>query len=304
MTSGPFNTLKSVNQRSLNRITAGAIGETSDVVDSSVLARADERLGNVFEGVRSPNRITVTDPAATSRVIDQIDQDVRGLLPGNGSVRDNPLVQDLERLTQGGGINGQQLGTLSSKLGRAAFKQMTTPSGDRDWGQALYAVKDHVDDLVQQSLTAEEAAAYSQARQQYRNLMLLTGRTGIVNPSSGNVSGAALANRLQQADKSGFLFGRNQSDWYNAARFAQAFKPIVGDSGTATRSMLTSPTDFLLSLPFNLATRAYLRTPATTARAVANGVTNPGTAAGRAAGGLLNPLVGPGVYGGLLAEQQ
>jgi hypothetical protein len=135
-----------------------------------------------------------------------------------------------------GSANAQQLGQLSSKLGRAAYKAMTSPSGDRDLGKALYAVKDHADDLVESTLSAAERAAYSTARGQYRNLMTLTSRTGIVNPSTGNVSGTALATKLQQADRPGFLFGKNQTPLYQAARFAQAFKPIVGDSGTATRS--------------------------------------------------------------------
>jgi hypothetical protein len=300
MTSGPFNTLKSVNQKVLNRVTAAAIGESSDVVDAATLERANERLGDVFENVRNPSRILAVDPTVTATTLDHIDSDFQGLLPGDMSIRANPLVAQLEKQAQTGGINGQQLGQLSSKLGRAAAKQMTTPNGDRDLGQALYQVKDHVDDLLQSQLTGDEATAYAGARQQYRNLMLLTGRSGIVNPSSGNVSGAALANRLQQADKNGFLFGKNQSDWYNAARFAQAFKPIVGDSGTATRSMNTSPTDFVLSLPFSLATHAYLKTPAATASAVASGVTNPGRMAMNAAGGLLNPMLLPAIQSGIL----
>jgi hypothetical protein len=49
---------------------------------------------------------------------------------------------------------------------------------------------------------------------------------------------------------------------YEAARFSQAFRPIVGDSGTATRSMEYSPLNMLLSMPTNLAARAYTSAPA------------------------------------------
>jgi hypothetical protein len=80
-------------------------------------------------------------------------------------------------------------------------------------------------------------------------------------------------------DRLGFLFGRKSSPMYTAARFAQAFKPIVGDSGTATRSALPSPTDFVLSLPFNLATKAYASNPtiemATRAQAAGRSLRNP-----------------------------
>jgi hypothetical protein len=257
-TSGPFNTLKSGNQTALNRQWAAAIGENSPTLDSSVLERANERIGDVFNSMRNPNRIVQADPAGTSRVLDAVDSRFEGLLPNNASIRTNPLVSRLESLTNTGTINGEQLGDLSSKLGRAAYKQMTTQGGDRELGQALYSVKDHVDDLVSQTLQPAEQGAFATARQQYRALMQLTSRVGNVNPSTGNVSGGSIANYLQQTDRQGFLFGNNQSNAYNAARFAQAFKPIVGDSGTATRSMLTSPTDMLLSIPGNIAARAYL----------------------------------------------
>jgi hypothetical protein len=102
---------------------------------------------------------------------------------------------------------------------------------------ALLLSPPHVDDLLGQSLSPSQAAEYAAARQQYRNLMLLTSRTNIVNPSTREVSGTALASKLQRADRSGFLFGKNQTPMYQAARFAQAFKPTVGNSGTATRSL-------------------------------------------------------------------
>jgi hypothetical protein len=235
-TSTPFNALKSGNQGALNRAAAQSIGEDGSTVDSTVLARANDRLGNTFESVRSPNHTIMFDPAGTQTALDGIDQEFSGLLPGDMPIRSNALVGQLDRLAAQGHTTAQQLGQLSSKLGKAAFKQMTSPAGDRDLGQALYRVKDHADDMLESSLTGDERAEYAAARGQYRNLMTLTSRSSILNPSTGNVSGAALASKLQQADKSGFLFGGNQSPLYQGARFAQAFRPIVGDSGTATRS--------------------------------------------------------------------
>lgn len=258
-TSGPFNQLGRSNQNVLNSTAASAIGELGNSLDANVLGAANDRLGAVFESVRNPEHVVSVDPQVTGDAINSIDKGVEGLLPGNASIRDNPLVKNFETLTQTGEINGQQLGQLSSKLGKAAYKQMTGPSGDRDLGQALYAVKDHADDLLEQSLSGPQQAEYGAARQQYRALMQLTSRVGTVNPSTGDVSGVMLANRLQQSDRPGFLYGGNQSDLYNAARFAQAFKPIVGDSGTATR--LGGLTELPFALPANFAARAYLSGP-------------------------------------------
>jgi hypothetical protein len=95
------------------------------------------------------------------------------------------------------------------------------------------------------------------------------------------------------------MFAQNDSDLYNAARFAQAFRPIVGDSGTATRSMINNALDVVTQVPINLATRAYTSSPmvsmaANAGRGVAPEAFSPGLLrlmndAGRTTGmGLLN----------------
>jgi hypothetical protein len=256
-TSGPIDALKARNAQAINAVAAKAIGEPGNTVDATVLGNASERLGQVFESVRNPETVIPVTPGQTKGVIDSLEQELTGLLPNNAALRDNGLVKNLETITATGQVNGEQLGQLSSKLGRAAYKQMSGASGDRDLGKALFQVKDHVDDLLQSTLSGPQLEAYTAARQQYRALMQLTSRVGTVNPSTGNVSGGALANYLQQTDRQGFLFGKNQSDLYNAARFAQAFKPVVGNSGTATRSSM-SIKDWALSLPGSLMSRAYM----------------------------------------------
>lgn len=261
MTSGPFNAIKANNATVLNREAARSIGERlagDESLSATVMDRASRRIGQVFDDAADdvPRQI---DPQQFLRTYSTIQDDVRGLVQGFG---DHPLVQDLTKFAEAGQASGRQLQSLTSKLGKAAYKNMTTPSGDRDLGLALYRVKDYVDDLLQQGMEAGRAATFQTAREQYRNLMMLTSRVGVVNPTTGNVSGRTLANVLQQKDKGGFLFGRNQSGMYDAARFSQAFAPIVGDSGTATRSALPGPTDWVLSLPFNMATRAYTSSPA------------------------------------------
>lgn len=258
MTSGPFNALKANNASVLNRSAAEAIGESSDVVDAGVLARAADRIGNVFEQVADDVSRTI-EPRQFLQFYAGLKDDMRGLVQGLDS---HPLVEDVVRFAQEGTADGRQLSSLSSKLGKAAYKSMSTPSGDRDLGIALYRVKDYVDDLLGQGLSPETAAALSTARQQYRNLMLLTQRVGVVNPAKGDVSGRSLANLLQSKDKRGYMYGRNESPMYDAARFSQAFAPIVGDSGTATRMPLQSVTDMVARIPMSLASRAYTSGPA------------------------------------------
>ena len=268
MTSGPFNAIKANNQTVLNKAAAGAIGEADDVVDSTVLARATERISKVYESVADDVPRAVNPDDFLQRV-SAIEAEAEGMLPMvNGhhgprpmALQDHPLIAKLWRFAESGHITGRQAQDLASKLGKAATNQMTTPGGDRQLGMALFQAKEIADDFLQQGLDPARAAAFDAARQQYRNLALLTSRTNVVNPSSGNVSGRALASTLQQKDKAGFLRGGNQSPMYTAARFSQAFQPIVGDSGTATRSMVTNPLELALSAPFNLAARIYTSRP-------------------------------------------
>lgn len=289
MTSGRFNTIKAANQRAMNRIAANAIGETSDVVDSAVLEQASDRIGDVYRMVADETPRAI-DPDAFIGRLANVENEFEGLLPG--SVLDNPLVRRLYGYASRGQATGEQLQDLASKLGKAANAQMTSGNGDRQLGMALFQVKDQVDDLLSSNLSGEARAAFDAARGEYRNLMLLTQRGGIVN-QGGDVSGASLANLLAQKDKRGFMFNKNRTPLYDAARFSQAFRPIVGDSGTATRMPLPSPTDFVLSLPFSLATRAYTSAPVVNAAAAFGNGIAPNV--GRAVDPYLSYL---GMYGG------
>jgi len=261
MTSGTFNQIKDANQKLVNRRVADAIGETADVVDGDVLARAHDRIGRVYNMVADKTSRKIDTDNFLNR-LGGVEGDFEGMLFANGkpySVMDHPLAARLFRYAENGEATGEQLQDLASKLGKAARGQMSG-NGDRQLGMALSEVKNLADDLLEQGLSGKTKDLFSAARGQYRNAMMIEGRVGVLG-ADGNVSGRTLANVLQQQDKAGFLRGRNTSPMYDAARLAQAFKPIVGDSGTATRAALPSPTDFVLSLPFNVATRAYTSAP-------------------------------------------
>lgn len=258
MTSGTFNAIKDQNQKTLNRAAAKAIGERGDSLDSSVLANATDRIGGVYKMV-ADKTVRKIDPDQFLGRLSSIENEFEGL----ATISQNPLVNKLIGYASKGEATREQLQDIASKLGKAAANNMTSASGDRQMGMALFQVKDFADDILESGLKGETQKAFREARSQYRNLMLLTQRQGVINPSTGNVQGNALASVLQQKDKQGFLLGKNKSDLYTAAKFAQAFRPIVGDSGTATRSALNSPMDILLSAPFNVATRAYASTPVT-----------------------------------------
>ena len=259
-TSGPFNTIKAENQRVLNKATAQAIGVNSDELSNPVLAQAQRQISDVYKKVATPD-LRKIDQMTVLNGIDLVDNAFEGLT--TQPLKSNIFVKQLQDLANKGQASGEQLQALSSKIGRRAKNEMTTASGDRELGTALFQIKEMVDDALASGLSQAEQQAFAQARNNYRNLMTIRTASGVVNPSSGNVSGLNLASALTRKDPQGFVFGQNQTPMYEAARFAQAFRPIVGDSGTATRSMEYSPLNVLLSMPTNLAARAYTSAPVT-----------------------------------------
>jgi len=269
-TSGPFNEIKATNQTVLNRATAQAIGVDATELSNPVLAQAQRQISSVYNKVSSPTTQKL-DPMYVMNGIDLIDNAFEGLT--TQPLKSNIFVKQLQDFATKGEATGNQLATLSSKIGKRAKNEMTTANGDRELGNALFQIKEIVDDQLAAGLSAEEQAAFQAARANYRNLMTLRSNPGVVNPSSGNVSGLNLASALTRKDPQGFVFGSNTTPMYEAARFAQAFKPIVGDSGTATRTMEYTPLNVLLSMPTNLAASAYTSAPATAmARGMQGGV--------------------------------
>lgn len=259
-TSGPFNEIKAANQKILNQSTAQAIGVNATELSNPVLAQAQRQISSVYNKVASPT-VQKLDQSYVLNGIDLLDNAFEGLT--TQPFKTNIFVKQLQDLAMKGEATGQQLSTLSSKIGKRAKNEMTTANGDRELGQALFQMKEIVDDALASGLTAADQLAFQTARANYRNLMTLRSSPGVVNPSSGNVNAPALASALTRKDPKGFVFGENQTPMYEAARFAQAFKPIVGDSGTATRTMEYTPLNVMLSMPTNIAARAYTSVPST-----------------------------------------
>lgn len=303
MFSGAFNTIKDTNQKVLNKATAQAIGVDAAELSNPVLAQAQRQISAVYNRVSSPT-VQKLDQMYVMNGIDLIDSAAEGLT--TQPLKSNIFIKQLQELAAKGEATGNQLATLSSKIGKRAKNEMITPNGDRELGQALFQIKEIVDDQLAAGLSAADQAAFQAARANYRNLMTIRSSAGVVNPSSGNVSGLNLASALTRKDPRGFMEGSNTTPMYEAARFAQAFRPIVGDSGTATRMMEITPLNMLLSMPTNIAASAYTSTPAIAAARrlqsgiVPAGVVNP--ASEEALRRALPLTAGAGFTAGLLGQ--
>ena len=255
--SAPFDAIGSANSRTLGTIAAKAIGEDSDNLSSTVLGQANQRLGKVFDSVADSTPVPL-DPQTYGVQLAKVLKDSEGMIGQNGSLADNGLIKRLDGFVNDqGGATREQLRDLSSKMGKAARSNLTSATGDRELGSSLLDAQDVVEKAITGSLSGAQKAEYADARNQYKTLMQLTAKNTVTNPSNGEVNPKALASLLMSKDKSGFTFGNNGSDLYDAARFSQAFPEAVGNSGTATRS-LPSLTQIPVRLVAALGSRVYM----------------------------------------------
>ena len=207
------------SQKLLNSAWAGAMGEDASKITPDVLKSVSDRTGAVFDSVRDATP-RVIDTAKVNNVLTGLDSDFQGLIgDGTTNVTDHPLVQKLINFATNpsGIVTGEQLGKLSSQLGKVATKQFTSPGGDPDLGFALSKVKDLTDDLVEQGLSPEASGAYSEARSQYRSMMQLL-RSRALNVDSGDVKASTMGSFLQRTDKQGYTLGDNTAEHYEATR--------------------------------------------------------------------------------------
>jgi hypothetical protein len=236
-TAGAFSRIRQGNQSVINRMASRAIGENADAITDDILQNANKRIGDVYEKVASDRPVSVDPNAMLNRITD-IDQNLKNVV----NVADEPLVDEALRIAQAGGATGKQLQHLSNRLRVKAEGMMRSPTGDRELGRALFQVREVIDDQLQGSLPVVQREAFRQARDQYKNMMLLTASKNVLNEATGDVSARNLASVLRSKDRSGYLFGRARTPetrgLHEVARFGRSFAPAVGDSGTATRSFL------------------------------------------------------------------
>lgn len=224
-TAGAMTKIKANNQTVLNRVAAKAIGENADDLSESVLGRAYTRIGNRFNFAKGDN-IQLGDDFLNG--LAKIDNEYQGVWGGKGDAAFKSLMDDALDDASKGTISGERYTRLRSDLSkraRDAFSQQNSRLG-----QAVDDMIETLDNAAQKSLPAGKAKVLTEARQQWATL-----RTLEKSMNGENVSGTKLANKLRTRDPKGFTFGFKDNDLYTAARFADRFKPLVGDSGTATR---------------------------------------------------------------------
>jgi hypothetical protein len=143
-------------------------------------------------------------------------------------------------------MTGRQLMEWRSRLvGEIQSLSKGSQPGTAGLRQAAWDVVSGIDDLIMQQAgkltgSGDEAMnvarEYAQARRSWKMIEAVTDAVS----AEGNIMPAKLHSVLKRVDPFGYERGRDQSDFYSAVRFAgsQLGRPIVGNSGTATRQVI------------------------------------------------------------------
>jgi DNA-binding GntR family transcriptional regulator len=215
-------------QSAFNTAALRLIGEQGDAALPEVLARADDRIGAVMDGIAKNNRIKVDD-RMVSELAALEEAASMTLEPAQIAPLRNQLNNILSKVDDQDRISGE------------AYQRIRTIAADMGRNPALAGVskqlRETIDSALERSAGPEAAAAIKQARKQYRNLKLL--EPAVAANATGNISPAALASSTGTARQRGAaLYGRGDADMARLARDMRTMAETMPQSGTAPRGMI------------------------------------------------------------------
>lgn len=215
-------------QSAFNTAALRLIGEQGEAALPEVLARADDRIGAVMDGIAKNNRIKVDD-RMVSELAALEEAASMTLEPAQLAPLRNQLNNILSKVDDQDRISGE------------AYQRIRTIAADMGRNPALAGVskqlRETIDSALERSAGPDAAAAIKQARKQYRNLKLL--EPAVAANATGNISPAALASSTGTARQRGAaLYGRGDADMARLARDMRTMAETMPQSGTAPRGML------------------------------------------------------------------
>jgi hypothetical protein len=215
-------------QSAFNTAALRLIGEQGDAALPEVLARADDRIGAVMDGIAKNNRIKVDD-RMVSELAALEEAASMTLEPAQLAPLRNQLNNILSKVDDQDRISGE------------AYQRIRTIAADMGRNPALAGVsrqlRETVDSALERTAGPDAAAAIKQARKQYRNLKLL--EQGIGTSETGDVSAAALARAASTTRQRGAaLYNRGDADMARLARSAATMRETMPQSGTTPRAAI------------------------------------------------------------------
>lgn len=213
------------------------VGENAPRATPEVIDAAFTRVGQQFDDLIARNRLrldpqlngdlmnvagqyySVVNPSARAPIVERTINEIRNSWAGTGGRVGAPGIMD-----------GDVYQSLRSRLDRAA-----RGTNDPQLQDALFGIRNALDDAMERGMTAADTAAWREARNQYRNLLVIeraaTGAgenaaAGIISPAQ--LRGAAVGQNRRS-------YARGQGDFDELARAGVATMTPLPNSGTPAR---------------------------------------------------------------------
>ena len=219
---GATKNIKAGFQDELNKVSARSIGQEADRLTPDVVQKAKEEIGAMFNNAIKDREIPITEKMV-DKLVDVIDEYV-GMPGGNKSIKriGEQLFDELDKP-----MTAERYQRLSSFFGKKI--KTAAKAGDGETMQALWEMKDSLDDMVSDSLGDDVLGEFTSARHMYKNLIALTKNRFVIDPITGNVSGKRLFGEMAKQGSAADVAG----ELGDLARLSTV--KGVGDSGTASR---------------------------------------------------------------------
>lgn len=250
-------------------------GVSANRATPEVMDRAFTDNGHVFDDLAARNTL-----AADHQMV----ADLRGawqeytnlVAPHSRAPVVENTVRDLADIIRnnGGAIDGPAYQAMRSRLD----KQARASRNDPQLQDALFGIRNALDEAMERSISPEDAEAWGMARHDYRNLLVIekASQGAGENAAMGLISPAALRQAATSTfGKRSYVRGRNE--FSELAQSGQATMTALPQSGTAPRTAVRN-----LGAPFLSAVGAMAGSPA--------GL--PGSLAGAAAGAAIPHVAG------------
>jgi hypothetical protein len=209
-------------------------GTTADRATPEVIDDAFNRIGGNFDDLAARNQLHPDTQLAQD--LGGTYRDYASLVPESQRA---PIVldtiRDIGSTLNNGPLDGAAYQAARSRLDRAA----RGAGNDPQLSQALYGVRNSLDDAMERSIAANNPAdtgAWQDARRQYRNMLVVEkAATGAgENAAQGLISPSALRNATVTG-QGRRAYARGQGDFADLARSGEAVMKPLPNSGTAGR---------------------------------------------------------------------
>lgn len=233
--TGRMNKIISSNKDAINQAAAKSIGSDANALSEDVLDSAKSSMQNEYGRLFGGDMRVKLGPDFV--------QAMQGIGARNaelGPFANDEISAQVQHgldLAGKGDMSGSAYQTLRSRLGKRANALLGGNSSNPEVGIALNEIQSALDDAASGSLSAEDQGALRNLQQQWGNYKTLTKSNVVTN---GDVNPTQVGIALKQYSRDAYKRGALDTPLMDIARYGEAFKSQVPNSGTPERGLIYS----------------------------------------------------------------